>query len=406
MAFKLIIKTSYPSAVATILLLLLFVNSAESAGKRDPGTGRIKVLYVGEPTGLSPYPMFEADPLILPYPVKASTVVFSFEIARRSMRQYMPRTYNDLSSYQVFILSDANAGVFTASQLKWYTDAVRDKGSGLVMIGGNEAFGGRGGQTSWGTTSVEQVLPVESLNDQWIDGTVEIIEPDHPFIASLPIGPGLDWMRKYDGNKVRLKTGALELAKMVPMTTESVPFWATWRIEEGRTFAIAGDWTPAGGVVFMRWEYYGDFAVNLMLYLSDNDLPDDLETMHQARSQFLEYRSDKAYLLNIMEFGEKFGANMIPVGEIIGEADAIHKEAMQAYLDLNLQKSLELLDKSLGTLSDGVEKAINLKDQAMVWIFVIEWTAVTGTFSICGFVLWTLMVRRRLYKEIASTRFE
>ena len=60
------------------------------------------MLYVGEPTGMSPYPMLESDPLIWPYPVQASTVVFSFETAKRSMRQYMPRTFKDLSAYQVF----------------------------------------------------------------------------------------------------------------------------------------------------------------------------------------------------------------------------------------------------------------------------------------------------------------
>ena len=59
-------------------------------GKRDPATGRIRVLYDGEPTGMSPYPMLESDPLIWPYPVQASTVVFTFEVARRSMRLYMP----------------------------------------------------------------------------------------------------------------------------------------------------------------------------------------------------------------------------------------------------------------------------------------------------------------------------
>jgi uncharacterized membrane protein len=348
--------------------------------------------------------MLEADPLMWPYPVKASTVVFSFEIAKRSMRQYMPRTYDDLSSYQVFILSDANAGVFTSSQLKWYADAVAE-GSGLVMIGGNEAFGGRGGHLNWGTTPVGDVLPVDCLDEQWTEGRIEIAQPDHPFVASLPLETTLPWMRGYDGNDVEMREGSEELARMVHTPAGTSPFWATWRFAEGRTFAMAGDWTPAGGVVFMRWEYYGDFATNLMLFLSDNDLPEDLETLHEARTRFADYRSSKGYLLNIMDFGEKFGANMDPVFDYVGDADSRQKEATAAYLDLEYQQSLQLLNGALDALESGVNRAMRMKDQALIWIFVIEWTTVTGTFAVCGFVLWTLMVRRRFYRESGTTRF-
>jgi len=37
-------------------------------------------------------------------------------------------------------------------------------------------------------------------------------------------------------------------------------------------------------------------------------------------------------------------------------------------------------------------------------IFAIEWFVVTGTIALGGFALWTLMVRRALYKEPESTR--
>jgi uncharacterized membrane protein len=355
---------------------------------------------------MSPYPLLEADPLMLPYPVKASAVVFSFDLAKRSMRLYMPRTYRDLSSYQVFILSDANARVFTGNQLKWYKDSVAN-GSGMVMIGGNEAFGGRAGFASWHATPVADVLPVEMLVGEWTEGEVVVVKPDHPFVEALPIKPGLRWMRGYDGNEILVRRGAVELARLAPsFGEEGSTFWAEWVYEEGRTFAISGDWTPAGGTVFMRWEYYGDFAANLMLFLSGSDLPADLETVHQLRTKFVEYRSAKAYLLNVVDFGEKFGAGMDPVFDIVREADARSEEANRAYLELEYALSLERVDLALASITKGVERAISLKDQALIWIFVIEWTAVTGTFAVCGSVLWTLMVRRRLYREMGITRFE
>jgi len=47
---------------------------------------------------------------------------------------------------------------------------------------------------------------------------------------------------------------------------------------------------------------------------------------------------------------------------------------------------------------------IDLKDKALLWIYIAEWSAVSGTAVACGVVLWTLMIRRRLYREVGTTR--
>jgi hypothetical protein len=59
----------------------------------------------------------------------------------------------------------------------------------------------------------------------------------------------------------------------------------------------------------------------------------------------------------------------------------------------------------VGILEEIEGRAVDLKDRALLWVYLIEWLAVTGTCLAAGFVLWTLMVRRRLYKEIAVTKF-
>ena len=52
------------------------------------------------------------------------------------------------------------------------------------------------------------------------------------------------------------------------------------------------------------------------------------------------------------------------------------------------------------------EDAIELKNRALLWVYVIEWLAVTGTGMVCAFVLWSIMVRRRLFKEVRTTRLK
>jgi len=55
-------------------------------------------------------------------------------------------------------------------------------------------------------------------------------------------------------------------------------------------------------------------------------------------------------------------------------------------------------------LDDFEKDAIDLKNMALLWVYVIEWSIVTATALIAGFVLWSLMVRRKLYQEVGATR--
>ena len=49
-------------------------------------------------------------------------------------------------------------------------------------------------------------------------------------------------------------------------------------------------------------------------------------------------------------------------------------------------------------------ESAKIRRRALVWIYVTEWIAVTGTSMLAGFLLWSLMVRRRLYREVTTTR--
>jgi len=40
-----------------------------------------------------------------------------------------------------------------------------------------------------------------------------------------------------------------------------------------------------------------------------------------------------------------------------------------------------------------------------LWIYLVEWLAVTATMMISGIAVWSLMIRRRYFKEVRSTRF-
>ena len=48
--------------------------------------------------------------------------------------------------------------------------------------------------------------------------------------------------------------------------------------------------------------------------------------------------------------------------------------------------------------------AVDVKDRTLIWVYIVEWLSVLDVSLIAGSVLWALMMRRKLYKEIETTR--
>jgi hypothetical protein len=117
-----------------------------------------------------------------------------------------------------------------------------------------------------------------------------------------------------------------------------------------------------------------------------------------------DFRSQRETLDSVIEFVSKFGANMAPAERILGDAEATRFLGDQHYLDGGMQESIECMRDALSTLSEASEKAHQLRDEALLWVYVTEWLVVASTGMICGFVLWTIMIRRRLYRQVEQTR--
>ena len=390
-------------SLAFVPLVVLLV---PSDARRDPDTGKVRVLYIGDYSAASPYPIMEAEPTIsLHFAWPTALEGLSHELAKKMFRQYIPRTYSKIAENDAMIISDADASIFEDRHYQWFRDAVAVGGSGLVMIGGNGGFGGQAPNPSWGNTVVQDILPVWCLAGVVTGGRVEILEPEHELLAPFPLEKRWPWMTEFRGNAVTVRAEAQLLADLVEPAGAHYPLWATWDVGAGRCFAMTCDWTPAGGVIFMRWPYYGDFAVNLMMYLSGNPIPSDLETVHKARAMYLDYRSARAYLFSVVDFAEKLGANTGLISGMVAEADGKHEESVDLYVDFEFEASMVPLEAAMGDLRRATAKAMKLKDQAMLWIYLIEWSVVTATLAVGGFVLWSLMVRRRLYREVGGTKF-
>jgi len=397
------------SALVCVCLVLTSIGCAGAREpRRDPSTGKVRLLFIGNYVGAdTPARVLEHEPLLQVRGVPATLAWYQEKFIRKFMRIYMPRTYEDLSTRNdVIIFSDAGVGFFEAKHFTWFKDAVLNDGLGLAMIGGVESFGAEPGRPPWIGTKVAEILPVEGIYQSFngATGSVEIVDPQDEFIASLPwdtLVPPLNTFLRF--NDLILKDGAHLLA-VLKVGKQSYPFLATWTQGAGQTLAMGAGWHPEGGVYFMKWEYYGDYASNLVLYVAGVTVPSEHELRHVYKVQVTEYRGAKALLMATLEFVEKFNADTRSLVSDLGRNNDRSNEAERLYVEQDFQRATSLMEEAIERLEELTEKSLKLRDRALLWVYIIEYLVVTATCLITGTVVYTLMVKRRLYREVYFTR--
>lgn len=382
--------------------------------RKSNETGMVRVLYIGyRPMSLGPYRAMVQDPFLEVNPVKASRVVYKSEDIRKSIRVYMPRSYRDLTRREdVIIISDANADVFETRMLKWISEAVTEEGMGFLMTGGREAFGGYMAMPDWTRTPVGYILPVEApIRESGPASRVRILKWENRFIASLPWSKIGEYGVFYGFNTVVEKEGSEVLAELVAEPGAPIgnrylrnPFLVWWNIGKGRSFAMTSGWTPANAGAFVKWEYYPDYAVNLLLFVADLPIPSDPALVHRIRSRLSQFHLTRDFVLSMIEFIDQFGANPRSIEETLSASDKKLKQVNALYLDYDFEACLAKVDELITDLGEATKLALKLKDQALFWVYVVEWSAVTGTLCLTGGLLWTIMIRKRLYRTVGTTR--
>ena len=397
----------------TLAVLAILFGSSSAMGRElrtDPVTKRVRVLYIGD-TYRRTWRDLANDPFLGVSPVPASIGGFQMELIRKSMRLYLPRTY---SSYEggvdLLVLSDCDHYLFTPEQLSMFKDGVIEGGQGIIMAGGFEAFGGLNWGTTWKGSSVEDVLPVESLTHQAWNYVVFLGRPpgpaqNHPFITSLP----WDTMPPFLGmNKVVPKPGSVVLFESISLSVtmrDGEPVLVYGEVGRGSGVAHAPDWNPRWGEEVMdNWEYYGDYLVNLAYLAVGLSIPQDLQLSHLVRTELAGYFLQKTVALSLLEFADMFGGNTAPLEEVLGAVEELKSRADEHYLNQEYDSVLDIMGQITDRLTSLADDAIKIKDQALFWVYTIEWIAVSATLMTCGSAIWTLMIRRKAYREVRTTR--
>jgi hypothetical protein len=197
---------------------------------------------------------------------------------------------------------------------------------------------------------------------------------------------------------------------MQPLDT---PFLVTWRpggSKGGLTWVFADEynqlWWGLSSAARDNNPYAIDMATNLILYSLDRPLISDIHSRREARRLLSTFRAQKLLVLSMMEWADNFGANVLDLSDRLSILEDHVDDALQRYLEQDYPSAITIMQSTDMAILEITGDAIRLKDEALFWVYISEWMVVTSVAMLTGFIVWTLMVRRRLYRYVGTTRVQ
>jgi len=412
--------------VAIALLVGLLLPSLA----RGAGASPAKVLITGCPGNIDlMYAWLKVDPLIDArlVPGSAQEGPWTEEQVQRFLRLYFPRSYPQMLEYEYVILESIEAWVFNAQQERMLYDGFYKGGLGGMQsrsVMSMHAYI----SVPWANSIVSDAFPndadaVVTMEYRLHHDPMKVVINTNPNVPPVftPYKdlPGVEFYYggEYGTNLAIPKEGAVVASYSVgpykyafpgalPDPRFESPGWIPhimyWKYGNGTT------WTHqdmAGMYWNTYWNPYApDMIVAEIIFSTGRKLPEDVSMVHGLRTKFTGYASLRGFIFAIVDFVDRFGANTASVVQKMARIGETIKEAEQLYRDQDYLESSSTMDGALADLDLLRDQALKLKDRALLWIYVTEWFAVSGVSLAVGFALWTLMVRRRLYAEVGTTR--
>lgn len=327
--------------------------------------------------------------------------------AGRYVRIYFPRTIEDLYDYAMLFFVDPEMDAFNGAQVAAMIDAVERGECGTFWTFG-PGFG------SIASCDLQRVIPHEMSKsfNQWATGKRfyrVIFDRNRPPVFTSFLDLGLEDVRGYGCGEITTRPGSTVWGEMVPFKW---PWMVSWRFggSGGHCWVAADDldhpWWSRETYGFSENLYSADVLANIITYSSGLELPENVMVPITFRRELLAYKSAKSLFVSTLEFVEKFGANTgFLYGELLDLEENVVSKAESLYLNSEYDAALSQIRLGNSRAAELVTTSLEARDRALFWVFLIEWFVVSGASLISGYFLWTLMVRRRAYREVGSTRF-
>jgi hypothetical protein len=419
-------------SVGISLLTILIVTQVVGAGPVSNQSDVLDFLMVGDIEGwLNRLGDDEPaiDITVVPTRAVESWWGIPDEALYRMTRIYFPRNSEGLMEYDVLFFNHARLNLLTPRQHFMMVDFVRTEGK--VSI-------------AW----QQDVPPFADVSIQWLYSPLSDVFPIDmdKFIYESSIGTHWLW---WDNKPLRLVSGRPPVFSVFENTgifdsriyRASRPCYA----KEGATiwlYILDGPRNDPEAPAFISWQYGdsdawcfgihpgearqgqiggGDPAVmaptdagrwweliflNICFYSSGWDTLSFEEAMDKLsmKTKFAYFRDTASMSHDIIDFVSKVGADTVRAESILSQANQAKSEAEIDYIKRRYGESAEKMEEAIEIAKQAMEEAFLAKDRALFWIYLAEWLVTTSVALASGVVLWSLMIRRRLYKEITTTQ--
>jgi hypothetical protein len=372
---------------------------------------------------------FEADPLV-DYVLVPTEMDFAGSLPvtnqkevvdawRRFIRTYFPKTRKTLvEDFHFFVFPDGRLDFFTAKQIADMKFAIENGVGSFVTMGGGMANPNVGWTPAWVSSSMSDTFPIILTDKMRQDATsgfsIEVIKDDPPLLSMfVPLGiEGI--IGSFAFTVLYPQPGSTTWAKLISrgsrLPSDAPGAWlVSWRFgpNGGVSWVVADDldstwWSDVH--YKSQNEYAGDVFFNILLYSTGRSLPENIFIIHDLRGRYLHYNRERGFLTSLLDFIDRFGANTRNVETRMGEIDLLNEESSDAYRASDFERALTLIDDAFDRLVSLSTDAMKLKETALFWVYITEWLVVTGTLLLSGSAVYSLMIRRKAYREVSVTR--
>jgi len=359
---------------------------------------------------------FREEPLVdaTSVPTRPGGLVHDRDI-KRFVRIYFPRSYGEVKDYEFIMLHSPVMYHLEQKHAVWMHDAIEEGSSSLSAPACMSAHPDI--HNAWVGSVLSSALPndcaavISAGGPEGKETFHIIVNRDFPEPILTPfIDLGIEKFIGYHAFRIIPRQGVRTVAWQIGGFSGRVPYMATWEYGEGRTMTLGDSfglafWSDYAGRASQN-EYGLDILMNMVLYLIKREVPTDVLVFHRMRTTFTRFRTEMSLLISLAEFAQRFGASDAAIEEVVDSLREQGELAEELYMNLDFEESQRVIGSAFEEFEESESRIKRLKERALMWVYLIEWMVVTATIMLSGYLVWSIMVRRRLYREVSVTRLE
>jgi len=231
-------------------------------------------------------------------------------------------------------------------------------------------------------------------------------EREGVFLPFIPLG-----MQQIPGSayaEMKPREGTIIWADMQPLNLPWIVSWRPGGKEAGVAWVYADefnlDWWGLKPGNRQQNPYALDMITNMILHSLGRSLIADIHARREARHHLSAFRSEKLLVISMLEWADMFGANTLALSNELSELDSKGTAAADQYIEQEYAACISILEDVSRDVKRISNEAVRLKDEALFWVYLSEWLAVSSAAIIGAVLLWSLMIRRKVYRAVKTTK--